>query len=171
MTAPWSSGEVLNAGDLNGITNWWWIPSAQFTIALGSPTLGVTGGWSNTAQGYSFNPTGTQAVVTSFYVPQAGNLNFDVYFQGGGSGNFRLTVESGGSKAPGTPGSTFLSLTGYSAPITIPSYNGLAKYVVNNNMAVTAGNLVNIAFLRLGDDAADTSGNQCLFYGIRAYYV
>lgn len=172
-----TNGFVLTAasGETTGL-KWvgasMWIPAAQFTAALGAPTLGVDGGWSNTAQSFRFaDVSGVEACLTSFYIPQTGNLNFEAYFQGGGSGNFRLNLDSSGNRNPGTPGDTMFFLGGYNKAQTISSFNGLGKASFTDNMSVTAGGLVNLAFLRISNDAGDTSANTCYFFGVRAYYV
>ena len=76
MTIPWTTGEVLTASSLNNATNWIWIPAAQFSGALNTPPLGVTGAWSNTAQSIQFVDGVLGTSVTSFYAPESGNLNF-----------------------------------------------------------------------------------------------
>jgi len=149
-----------------------WIPASQFGVALSAPTLGVTGSWSTVAQAFSFaDISSVAACATSFYIPETGNLNFEAYFQGGGSGNFRLGIDSSGNRTPGTPGDTMFYLGGYNQAQNISSYNGLGKASFTTNMSVTAGNLVNIAFVRDSANAGDTSPNVCYFFGIRAYYV
>jgi hypothetical protein len=149
-----------------------WIPAAQFTAVLGTPTLGTDGAWSATAQSFRFGDVNSvENCITSFYISQTGNLNFEAYYQGGGSGNFRLGVESAGNRNPGTPGDTMFSVTGYNKSSTVASQNGLAKVSFTDNMSVTAGGLVNMAFFRASNDAGDTSANTCFFFGIRAYYV
>jgi hypothetical protein len=173
-----TNGFVLTAasGETTGL-KWvgdsMWIPAAQFTPALGSTVLATHGGWSNTVQAFGFpdGQAGIDAVLTSFFIPKTGNLNFEVYFQGAGSGNFRLGVDSAGNRNPGTPGDTMFTLTGYNKSVTISSYNGLGKWNMTDNMSVTAGGLVNFAFIRNSTDAADTSANTCYFFGVRAYYV
>ena len=172
-----TNGFVLTAasGETTGL-KWvgasMWIPAEQFTAALGAPTLGVDGSWSTTAQSFRFTDvSGVEACLTSFYIPQTGNLNFEAYFQGNGSGNFVLAIDSAGNRNPGTPGDTMYNLGGYNKAVTIASYNGLAKVSFTDNMSVTAGGLVNLAFVRKSSDAGDTSANTCYFFGVRAYYV
>ena len=147
------------------------IPAAQFSLGLGTTTLAVRGGWSNVAQAWQFPDGGNEFVVTSFYVPRSGNINMRVYYQGGGSGNFVLNVDSAGGRTPGAPGDTMYTLSGYNQSLVTPSYNGLAFAGYSTNIPVDLGDLVNIAVGRAGGNASDTSTNTCDFFGAYVLYV
>jgi len=171
MAFPYSSGEVLTAADLNNGVNSWWLPAAQFSLALGSATLGVVGSWSNVAQCWQVATGNNGFLVTSFYAPQTGNFNLQLYYQGGGSGNFRLAADTANGRTPGTPGDTMFTLTGNSNAVTIASENGLARWTMSTSIPVDAGDLVNLSVGRNGPNPNDTSANTCYIFGVRVYYV
>lgn len=173
MTVPYVAGEELKADDYNALNNYIWIPASQFSIVFnntGAAAFGAFGGWSNTSQAWAFPDGNLTLVLTQFFVPQTGTIKVEVYFQGGGSGNFRLGVDLTTGRTPGTPGDTMFINT-LLENVTIPSYNGLARWQPTGTRAVDAGDLVNIDFSRNGGDALDTSSNTLYFYGIKAYYV
>lgn len=171
MGIPWTSGDVLNASDLNDATNWQWLPAQNFTAALGvSFSFGVFGSWSSVAQAWSLPDGNNELVLANMIAPATGNLKFDMYFQGGGSGNFELLIDSGGGKTPGTPGDDVFNLTLFSTMV-VPSYNGLGIATTGSSMSVAKGDLVQILAGRRGNAAADTSTNICFFFGVKAYYV
>ena len=148
------------------------IPAAAFLTGGGyGITPAVTGGWPNSAARAAFAATGLGILITSLDVPPdyASGLAFTAYFQGGGSGNFRMGIEYAAVTA-GTPGGTFFA-HGTGDYLTIASYNGLASWTWTTGGSFTAGQLLNVAVLRDGDNAADTSPNACDFFGLRMTYT
>lgn len=149
-----------------------WVPAEQFSVGLNTPTFGTIGSWPNIAQTWKHQDAADTYITTNTIVPAdwySGNITLTAYYQGGGSGNFRLDTACA-AVSPGTPGGSMLTYNGLGG-VTVVSHNGLATADYGATLAVSAGQMLNIFFARLGTNAADTSTNDLYFYGVKISYT
>lgn len=152
-----------------------WVPASSFSQSLTGSTFVAAGTWPNATPGWDMPDGGAvRGVVGNVRLPsdyESGSLTMDAYFQGGGSGNFRIGIESS-SRTPGTPGDTIFHASEAAGSVTIASYNGLAVAVsLLTGLTATAGDIITIAFSRDPTHAGDTSADILFFVGVVVKYL
>lgn len=150
------------------------IPIGNWDAVLNAPTKVQNGGWATLSYSWNFVDTTVAAILAEVALPSnylSGSLSLDIFYRGGGSGNFVVETEIS-SMTPGTPGdNTEAAFETSGVRATIASVNGLATATVLTGHTPTAGDLLKIAFARVGNDAADTSTNVLQFFGMRVNYT
>jgi hypothetical protein len=152
-----------------------WVPAKDFESGLGGPSYAINGSWAAFAYAWQLRHGFQDGIGAFINLPadySAGStIIADVYYQGGGAGNFRIDGQGLGI-ATGTPGGTAFSTGSATGSATVVSYNGLALASgLFTIAATTSGALLNVVVDRNGTDAADTSTNVMYLFGVRLRYT
>lgn len=151
-----------------------WVPAAEFKAGLGSPTYGVIGSWAAMALGWSMTDADTRGIIGHTMCPpdwRGGTVTASVLFQGNGSGNFRIGIQMS-DRSPGDPGDLMQDTDNASQTKTVAAYNGThLEPFASAPLTIAEGDYINMAFFRVGADAADTSTNTLVFFGVRLDYT
>jgi hypothetical protein len=151
------------------------VPAAALTLALGSPTRTVAGGWATVLDSWTLH-NATADGLTSGLIPvpvdwTSGTVAFSFLFRvTGGSGNvvFDLVAKSVAANAAEDPTGTSEFVPG-STVVTCAT--GLQKMTFTGGLTVAAGEYIHVALDRNGPSGSDTDTHDMDFFGVLLEYT